>query len=293
MNDWRKKDAYSHSVKDEYDVSQIDQDIFDDPVKLLEYLENNEPLKSSKEIKQPVMTYTRHREAAKERSVTKQKQSSESQRNRTTEIYGYTVINGKIEIQVEEAEAVRVIIDSFDSGSTISQLQYKLYNTQYRTRYGKHFYAAAIKNIIDNRKIYEGQTGLPPILSKDPKERINKSNYQPVTFSKKSEEPKGKMTSVFSDLCSPKRGRQSLSYCDKKKMNEIISNGVYNNADDFVKFIKGKGATVIDNRAKDGCLWILSEPHIDKYVVNTKIKGRSFRLTAKSRALGGKPGWYY
>ena len=50
---------------------------------------------------------------------------------------------------------------------------------------------------------------------------------------------------------------------------------------------------VKDNREKGGCLWIQSDPRIDGMIKDQVFDDRKFMYTAKSKALGGVPGWYY
>lgn len=71
--------------------------------------------------------------------------------------YGYTVIDGNLVIDPEEAEIVKEIFDLRDNQHlpllTISE---KLDEEGKSPRKGKRFYPSSVKSVIDNRKTYEG-----------------------------------------------------------------------------------------------------------------------------------------
>lgn len=63
--------------------------------------------------------------------------------------------------------------------------------------------------------------------------------------------------------------------------------------EDFMKFASGNGIMVKDNREKGGCVWVKADPRIDGVIKNQVFGDHGFMYSAKSKALGGNPGWYY
>lgn len=63
--------------------------------------------------------------------------------------------------------------------------------------------------------------------------------------------------------------------------------------EDFIKYAGENGVPVKDNREKGGCIWVGSDPRINAIIEKLVFVDRGFRYSAKSKALGGKPGWYY
>jgi site-specific DNA recombinase len=70
--------------------------------------------------------------------------------------YGYTPLNGKLEIVPEEAEVVRYVIESKRSGKTYQQICDVL-NAQGKTnRSGSKFSISTLQVILDNEPLYRG-----------------------------------------------------------------------------------------------------------------------------------------
>ena len=67
----------------------------------------------------------------------------------------------------------------------------------------------------------------------------------------------------------------------------------FSRIEDFMAYASRNGVPVIDNREKGGCIWIASDPRFNTYIENMIFGDRGFKYSAKSKALGGKPGWYY
>ncbi len=67
----------------------------------------------------------------------------------------------------------------------------------------------------------------------------------------------------------------------------------FSQLEDFLTFVGGNGILVKDNRGKGGCVWVKADPKIDKIIKDQVFEDRKFKYSAKSRAMGGEPGWYY
>ena len=63
--------------------------------------------------------------------------------------------------------------------------------------------------------------------------------------------------------------------------------------EDFLRFASGNGIMVKDNRGKGGCVWVKADSRIDGMIKNQVFGDHGFKYSAKSKALGGEPGWYY
>lgn len=68
---------------------------------------------------------------------------------------------------------------------------------------------------------------------------------------------------------------------------------IFSSVEDFMQYASSQGLRVKDNREKGGCLWIEDDPRINPMIESLIFNDRRFKLTEKSKALGGKPGWYY
>ena len=70
--------------------------------------------------------------------------------------YGYTPLNGRLEIVPEEAEVVRYVIESKRGGKTYQQICDVL-NAQGKTnRSGSKFSISTLQVILDNEPLYRG-----------------------------------------------------------------------------------------------------------------------------------------
>ena len=63
--------------------------------------------------------------------------------------------------------------------------------------------------------------------------------------------------------------------------------------EDFMRYASENGVPVKDNREKGGCIWIGSDPRINAIIEKQIFVDHGFKYSAKSKALGGNPGWYY
>jgi site-specific DNA recombinase len=70
--------------------------------------------------------------------------------------YGYTPLNGKLVIVPEEAEVVRFVIGSKDSGKTFQTICDALNNEGKTNRSGTKFSISTLQVIIDNKPLYQG-----------------------------------------------------------------------------------------------------------------------------------------
>lgn len=67
----------------------------------------------------------------------------------------------------------------------------------------------------------------------------------------------------------------------------------FTRVEDFMEYASENGVPVKDNREKGGCIWIGSDPRINAIIEKQIFVDRGFKYSAKSKALGGNPGWYY
>lgn len=70
--------------------------------------------------------------------------------------YGYTPLNGKLVIVPEEAEVVRFVIESKDSGKTFQTICDALNSMGKTNRSGTKFSISTLQVIIDNKPLYQG-----------------------------------------------------------------------------------------------------------------------------------------
>lgn len=72
--------------------------------------------------------------------------------------YGYRASKGskKLTVAPEEAKVVRLIFQLREEGKTLPQIQVILRENGIFTRKGKEFQISSIKNILDNKKTYQG-----------------------------------------------------------------------------------------------------------------------------------------
>ncbi len=288
MENWKSK-SKGHSDQEEFDLDSIDQAVFDNPVLLLEYLEKRD---SQKKLDDPGRDYLhqtgRKNSPAPKRSVP----LTSGNRDRSSTLYGYTTVNGEIQINHAHAEAIRKIIEWHDAGYSYSQIEYMLGRTEYRTITGKKFYLAAVQSIIKNRKVYEGETGYPPILreKKSGNKNVLKERSQVSVESGHKETVKEKATNhprvLWMKKTEPTEKKETPRQTDDRSL-------VYNSVDQFLNVVQGKGVPVKDNRWNDGCVWVQADPRINVIIAKVKIKGRGFKYAPKCRAFGGKAGWYY
>ncbi len=75
--------------------------------------------------------------------------------------------------------------------------------------------------------------------------------------------------------------------------NPRDSAGKFNTLESFMKYAEQNGVPVKDNREKGGCVWIGSAPGIDPLIKGLIFGDRGFKYSARSKTLGGSPGWYY
>ena len=88
--------------------------------------------------------------------------------------------------------------------------------------------------------------------------------------------------------------RDSTMYSQKRMTDvELVR---MDSIDGLLKFVRRKGGKIVDNRPKNGCLWIRSEPMIDPVMKTIKIKvddiEKQFGYASSTRAFDGKAGWY-
>lgn len=184
-------------------------------------------------------------------------------------LYGYDLIDGVIRINEEEAEAVDAIISLHEDGYSYSQIEYLLGESKYRTVTGKKFYPAAIQAIVKNKKIYEGETGYPPIVKKHnlgAGESIRSIN--PITCIEQYKNPSSSQV-------------------------EMAKERTFQSMDVFLIYIKNKGIPVKDNRWNGGCVWVRADAEIADLMAHITIEGHGFKYSPKCKSFKGAPGWYY
>ncbi len=291
MRDWSKTKGNRRSETTEFDISKIDQAVFDDPILLLEYLEELEAREEKKDIpKAP--TYTNKH--SKTNSFKQHNYVPYYDGENSGILYGYDKYRGKIKINPEEAAAIIAITSLYDSGLNYSQIADKIYYTRYRTITGKKFYPRAVQDIIEKRKVYEGDTGYPQILKKNT--RMESGNEERQYRSQASVEN----DSTYKEKHIIPTGGQccSLDKIETEQNKKRVdtnqgSDFEYNNIDDFILYIMSKGVPTKDNRWNDGCVWVRADPQIEMIMKKVHIKGRQFKYASKCRAFSGEPGWYY
>lgn len=69
---------------------------------------------------------------------------------------GYTVRNGQLVINPEEAAVVRRAFELRDNGTVLLEIVKTLNDEGFKTRNGKPFVISTVQSIINNRKTYEG-----------------------------------------------------------------------------------------------------------------------------------------
>lgn len=277
----------------EHDVLSMDPVLFEDPILLLEYLQGldeGNPSKPSRTV--PEETKNSSKKAKAIRIVKTAEKTSEPRL-----LYGYDMINGEVKINLEQAEAVSRIISLHEKGYSYSQIEYMMGDTKYRTVTGKKFYISAIQLIVKNKKVYEGETGYPPIIIKSnliSKQKIDDDHHD------SGKEQVSTPAPGYSPASSPyweavRKLRESIEQRKRleEQKEEVTGKKIYKNIDDFLTFIKSKGVPVKDNRWNDGCVWVRADVSIADIMPHVEIKGRGFRYTPKCKAFHGEPGWYY
>lgn len=69
---------------------------------------------------------------------------------------GYSIKDGCLEINEEEASVVRFIFSQRDNGNTLLGIVDALNQNGYKTRNGKQFLISTVQSVVNNRKTYEG-----------------------------------------------------------------------------------------------------------------------------------------
>ena len=294
MGYWDSKKKSPNSSQKEYDISNIDQSVFDDPVLLLEYLEKHELQEKASSHPTNSKDLTGNRTASYGENG-----SYYYYGTGTKALYGYRITREGVQINQTEAEAVSYIIHLHDTGYSYSQIEYLLGHTKHRTITGKKFYLSAIQAIIKNRKVYEGKTGYPPILhskknfAEDRKQVIDdysdKKTLQTISQNNNRNDHSSAYWNAIEKMQNSIAQRNKSSDLNEKSSEK----NDYRSIDEFLLYVMSKGIPTRDNRWNDGCVWVQSDPKIDIVIASVQIKGRGFKYTAKCKAFDGKPGWYY
>lgn len=71
--------------------------------------------------------------------------------------YGYRAVDRQLVIDEREAEAVRMLFEMRDKGSTLTAVADALNDAGYTPRSGSKFYASTVRQIEQNRPLYEGK----------------------------------------------------------------------------------------------------------------------------------------
>lgn len=71
--------------------------------------------------------------------------------------FGYKVVNGELEIEPREAEAVRKIFEMREKRATMQKIADWLNDTGMTTHSGGRFGASTVQTILNNRDMYEGK----------------------------------------------------------------------------------------------------------------------------------------
>ena len=70
--------------------------------------------------------------------------------------YGYDIRDGSLVINEEEAETVRLIFQAYDSGRSLNSIAQLLNAEGVLPRRGQSFHASTIREIVQNRRTYQG-----------------------------------------------------------------------------------------------------------------------------------------
>ncbi len=81
------------------------------------------------------------------------------------------------------------------------------------------------------------------------------------------------------------------AFATSPRTQETISH--FTSLEDFLQFARGNGIMVKDNRDKGGCVWVKADQRINGVIQNQTFGDYKFKYSAKSKAMGGEPGWYY
>lgn len=293
MVSWDEKKATRHSDQEEFDIDNIDPAVFDDPVLLLEYLEKQELQKKKSSAYSTQSTQRSPGSNASSSSNLPQNRGAES-----SALYGYDLIRGEYRINPEQAEAVIEIISLYESGYSYSQIVYLLGDTKHRTVTGKKFYPAAVQMIVKNKRVYEGKTGYPPILTPKKVSAQAHSTAPGIhsnvssTVSTSQKQNSGYGSPYIEAIEKMRKSIEQRKEAERQRLGESEKK-VYRSIDDFLDFIKSKGIPVKDNRWNDGCVWVRADVAIADIMAHVVIKGRGFRYSPKCKAFNGGPGWYY
>lgn len=71
--------------------------------------------------------------------------------------YGYTVTEGNLIVNPEEAEMIKIIFAKRTEGETLQGIAEHINNLGYRTRKGHLFMFSDIRNILNNERLYRGE----------------------------------------------------------------------------------------------------------------------------------------
>lgn len=281
-------------LETEHDISSMDPALFEDPVLLLEYLQGLDSGGTSIPSEMQSQKSSNPYEEKPISNNAKLKKASDPKL-----LYGYELIHGEVKINQEQAEAIVTIIYLHDVGYSTFQIEYLLGDTKHRTVTGKKFYPGAIHTIIKNRKVYEGETGYPPILKAGQKhsqgQKIVMQNQTNMGASQQSSQRmknNNHLTSYWDALDKMRRDIEQRKQSGGKKKNDS-ERIEYRNIDEFLTYIKSKGVPVKDSRRNDGCVWVRADVAVADIMAHVVINGCGFRYAQKCKAFNGGPGWYY
>ncbi|MBO5571008.1 MAG: hypothetical protein J6A79_19090, partial [Clostridia bacterium] len=86
-------------------------------------------------------------------------------------------------------------------------------------------------------------------------------------------------------------GRRNI---EKKKvsLSNVQTDSLVFDMERLIQYLNKNNVKYIDNRGKNGCLWIESDEAHNDMMKAIRIDGKKLGYSQKSKALKGQPGWY-
>lgn len=156
-------------------------------------------------------------------------------------------------------------------------------------------------NVVENEQfVYEEMDQ----VSKKPE--MEKENDEDETTEDIVDVPSSEQLDFFDSINSSDSEKQTVSNHSGTRESDISSSSPKNkeekqgttpkeeasfaSIDEFMNYLMYNNITYVDNRPKNGCLWISSEG-IGTFQ-NIRVSGKKLMFSKASKALGGKSGWY-
>ena len=77
---------------------------------------------------------------------------------------------------------------------------------------------------------------------------------------------------------------------ENEKTPETIAS--FKDIEAFIRYMNDEEIFYVDNRFKNGCLWVASDGETDRLIKSVRINGQAFQYAISAKALGSKPAWY-